>query len=70
MVHVTIRYVHGQVLTFSLRALYRFGRAMAGTVHGETKEQVADHLDIMKRHIEFVQDCIEHPDFIVKTGTG
>lgn len=58
-----IKYVHGQVLHFSLRALYRFASAMTGEFCGETKEKVKDHLDIMKRHIDFISECIEEKGF-------
>jgi hypothetical protein len=60
---MAIKYVHGQVLTFSLRALYRFGSAVAGVAAGEPASKVADHLEVMKRHIEFVQECVDDPEF-------
>ena len=48
-------YLHGQLLTFGLRSLYRFGMSLAETESAKKKE----HLKVMLRHIEFLQDCIE-----------
>ena len=55
-----MNYLHGQLLTFTLRSLYRFGMSFAD------KEKAIDHLKVMSRHIEFLQECIEALPSITK----
>lgn len=52
-----MKYIHGQVLTFSLRAFYRFALSFA------EKDKAVKHLEVMNRHIDFIQECIEHKDW-------
>ena len=79
-----MKYVHGQVLRFSLMALYWFGRGVTGDAKnlvryklckksepcptGEIlctdEENISEAFKYMKNHIDFVGECIDHPDFV------
>lgn len=59
---MTIKYIHGQFVNFSLRALWRFGHAMV-SLQRQEPNKAEEHLNIMKRHIDFIQECIDHDEF-------
>lgn len=48
-----MNYTHGQIVAFSLRALYRFAKSF------QDKEKAGEHLEVMQRHIDFIQECVE-----------
>lgn len=67
-----MKYLHGQILTHSLMALYWGALAMTGAAktrqiaHGTTgpeftdEEKIIDAMDTMYRHIHIVRDACEN----------